>query len=65
MREAGEAFARDQRLQGASEEAQPTFIGGQMSRQLRVNGARLHMNGDPWGNIPGVLPAHPHRKVQL
>ena len=27
MREAGEAFARDQRLQGASEEAQPTVKG--------------------------------------
>ena len=65
MREAEEAFARDERLQGASEEAQSTFIGGQVSPQPRVNGARLHMNGDPWGNIPSVLPAHPHQKVQL
>ena len=41
MSEAREAFARDQRLHGASEEAQPTFIGGQMSPQPRVNAVHV------------------------
>ena len=32
---------------------------GERSRDVaEVNDARLHMNGDPWRNIPGVLPAH-------